>query len=335
MTPDRPPPDHDGHGNGPAPEPGAVTHLDIKMSYACNNCCIHCVIADQRDEAIRRKGRDWRGTAEMAREIQDAARRGIRVVTFTGGEPTLRKDLPELVRAARALGLRVGLQTNGRLLSIPAVRDRLAGLEVRFVVAVHGASAEVHDAVTRAPGSFLQTREAVRGLLEAGERVTLKTVISRRNLDDLSDIARDFADLGVRRFNWTFPHALGNARREFEAVVPRYRDAVPRVLEVLDLLERRGCEAVTEAIPLCLLGSRARQASEWHYRTHVRSEVHQLDQAPRDWSRDRTVEGKVHPPACSPCSWKGDCEGVWREYFEAFGDQELAAVPFDDPPGIR
>lgn len=335
MNPDRPAPDQDAACGVPSANRDGVTHLDVKMSYACNNCCIHCVIADQRDEAIRRKGRDWRGTAEMAREIRDAARRGIGVVTFTGGEPTLRKDLPELVRAARALGLRVGLQTNGRLLSIPEVRDRLAGLDVRFVVAVHGSAPEVHDAVTRAPGSFLQTREAIRGLLRAGERVTLKTVISRRNLDDLGNIARDFADLGVRRFNWTFPHALGNARREFEAVVPRYRDAVPRVLRVLDLLEDRGCEAVTEAIPLCLLGPRAPQASEWHYRRHVRSEVHQLDQDPRDWSRDRAVEGKVHPPACDRCSLRGECEGAWREYFEAFGDGELAPVPFDEVPRIR
>jgi len=327
LTPGRTPPDPASDG-APPDVRSDVTHLDIKMSYACNNCCIHCVIADQRDAAMQQRGRDWRGTGEMAREIQEAARRGVQVVTFTGGEPTLRKDLPELVRAARALGLRVGLQTNGRLLSIPAVRERLTGLEVRFVVAVHGSTPEVHDAVTRAPGSFQQTRDAIVGLIRAGERVTLKTVLSRRNLDDLAAIAREFAALGVRRFNWTFPHALGNARREFEAVVPRYRDAVPRVMEGLDLLERLGCEAVTEAIPLCLLGPRAGQASEWHYRRHVRSEVHQLDQPPRDWSRDRTVEGKVHPSACAACRLREDCEGVWREYFEAFGDDELVPVLF-------
>jgi hypothetical protein len=52
------------------------------------------------------------------------------------------------------------------------------------------------------------------------------------------------------------------------------------------------------------------------------------DQPPRDWSRDRTVEGKVHPPVCAACRLPEDCEGVWREYFEAFGDDELVPVLF-------
>jgi MoaA/NifB/PqqE/SkfB family radical SAM enzyme len=301
-----------------------IRHVDIKLSYACNNACIHCVVADQRDGAMALRGRDWRSTAEVAAELQDAARKGFTLVTFTGGEPTIRADLHVLIRAARALGLSVGLQTNGRMLSVDAVRQRLLGMEVRFVVAVHGPDAAIHDAVTRAPGSFEQTLAGIRGLLEAGEKVTLKTVLSRTNVPHLPALVERLAGLGVRRFNLTFPHALGNGRRDFEAVVPRFTEAMPFVLEALDIAGRHGCEAVTEAIPPCLLGRHADRTSEAVYRDRFRSEVRQLDQEARDWTRDRTVDGKVHADGCAGCPLAGGCEGAWREYVEAYGGAELA-----------
>lgn len=300
-----------------------IRHVDIKLSYACNNCCVHCVVADQRDGALAHRGRDWRSSSEVAAELVDAAARGFTLVTFTGGEPTMRKDLPALVDAARALGLAVGLQTNGRLLSVASLRERLVGKGLRFVVAVHGPDAAIHDAVTRVPGSFDQVLDGLRALFAAGEKVTIKTVMSRRNVPHLPALADRLSTEGARRFNLTFPHALGNARREFEAVVPRYGEAMPFVHAALDLLESRNCAAVTEAIPPCLLGPRAAQASEATYRTGFRSEVRQLDQDARDWTRDRTVEGKVFPDECAGCTLQPDCEGVWREYVDAYGGAEL------------
>lgn len=301
-------------------------HVDIKLHYACNNRCIHCVIADQRDAAMAKRGRDFRTTAEVVAELVDAARRGFQVVTFTGGEPTLRRDLPDLVRAARDLGLAVGLQTNGRMLAYPDARGRLCGLGVRFVVAVHGPDATVHDAVTASPGAFDQTLAAIRGLVAAGEKVTAKVVMSQVNVPHLPALAALLAEAGVRRMNLTFPHALGLARRGFDSVVPRYRDAMPFVTAALEAFEAAGGQAVTEAIPLCLLGDRPDRASEHHYRASVRSEVRQLDQDPRDWSADRAGEGKAKAPGCATCRLDDRCEGVWREYLEAFGGDELSPV---------
>jgi pyruvate-formate lyase-activating enzyme len=299
-------------------------HLDLKLSYACNNRCIHCVIADQRDAALAKTGKDWRGTAAVARELADAAARGFGVVTFTGGEPTMRRDLASLVAAARSLGLAVGLQTNGRLLSRPEVREPLLGRDVRFVVALHGADAAVHDAVTRAPGSFDQTTAAMRALAEAGEKVTAKVVISRLNLAALPAIPPLLASLGVRRTNLTYPHALGSARRDFAAVVPSFDEVGPPLRAALAAADAAGVDAVTEAIPPCLL-DRPDRASEAGYRG-LATEVRQLDQGPRDWTRDRVGEGKAKSPRCPACALEPECEGVWRETLLAFGDGALCPI---------
>jgi len=298
-------------------------HLDLKLSYACNNNCVHCVIADQRDATLAQGRRDFRTTAEVGRELAEAAARGVTLVTFTGGEPTIRRDLPALVRAAIALGMSVGIQTNGRLLSRPEVRGPLLGHSVRFVVAVHGPDAVIHDRITRAPGAFGQTMDAVRALVAAGEKVSGKVVISRYNAAVLDRIADLLAEAGVARASFTFPHALGNAGRAFDEVVPRYAEVLPSLLAALD---RMGEGGVTEAVPPCLLGRHAGRASEAAWRGTLSSEVRQLDQGPRDWTRDRRTEGKAKAAACAGCALDASCEGVWREYLEAFGGGEMRPV---------
>lgn len=292
-----------------------IRHIDIKLHYACNNNCIHCVIADQRTSVLDKGAKDFRTTAQVAAELRDARARGFDLVTFTGGEPTIRKDLSDLVKAARALGLMVGLQTNGRMLAYPEIRDGLTGLGIRFIIALHGPDAAIHDQVTRAPGSFDQTISGIRALSEKGEKITLKVLISRLNADRLDDLARTGFDAGAREFNFTFPHGLGNAAREHALAIPSFPEIAAGLERTMVFLDASGCEYVTESIPLCLLGGRISRASETIFRTTVSSEVRQLDQPARNWSKDR-IECKTHTEECRGCKLIDQCEGIWTEYFD-------------------
>lgn len=306
-----------------------IRHVDIKLHYACNNNCIHCVIADQRARVLGRGDPDFRTTAQVATELAEARSRGFELVTLTGGEPTIRRDLPDIVRAARALGLLVGLQTNGRMLAYPEVREGLVGQGIRFIIALHGPDAAVHDAVTRTPGSFDQTMAGIKSLAAAGEKITLKILMSRLNGDRLDDLAQTGLAAGAREFNFTFPHGLGNAAREHTLAIPSFAEIIPALTRAMDLLEMAGAIYMTEAVPLCLLGRHRDHASETVFRARVRSEVRQLDQPARDFSRDR-VEGKVHPPECGGCDILHDCEGIWREYFDF--NRESCVVAFKTRP---
>ena len=199
-------------------------------------------------------------------------------------------------------------------------------MEIRFVVAVHGPHGEIHDRVTRVPGSFEQTISAIQALTEAGEKVTGKVVLSYLNYTTQAQILRVLADAGVRRVNFTFPHGLGNAGKDFTGVVPRYSEVMPHLHDALEVARSLDVEMITEAIPLCLLGTAADRASEDLYRRHFLSEVRQLDQGPRDWSSDRVHEGKAKPESCGNCRLNPRCEGVWKEYLEAYGGEELVPV---------
>ena len=133
--------------------------LTIESGLRCNNRCVHCNQPMLRAGGILLEPE----TADLRARIASGRDEGFDGVAFSGGEPTLRRDLPDLIAWARQAGYqRIGITTNGRMLSYRGFSERLveAGL-TGASVSLHGPSAEIHDAVTGIPGSFDQ---AVRGI---------------------------------------------------------------------------------------------------------------------------------------------------------------------------
>lgn len=305
---------------------------DLKVGYACNNRCVHCVIADQRDASSARHGRTERTTREILAELLDARRHGFASLVLTGGEPTLRRDLPLILSAARDLGFSLHLQTNGRRFADPAYAARLAPFGLSYVVALHGESAALHDAITRAPGSFEQTVAGLRNLAALGQRVYVKVVLSRLNAGHATAIVGQASSLGASLVNVAFPHALGEARRAFDEVVPRYADVVPDLLEALHRYAGV-LDLGLEAVPFCLVPGYESHVTDQPFRDAcVPVEHRQLDQdEARDWQAAR-AEMKAKPDTCRACRHDARCQGVWREYLEHFGGAELVPVPPEGAP---
>jgi radical SAM protein with 4Fe4S-binding SPASM domain len=117
--------------------------------------------------------------AEIEGILDELARLGVLIVSFSGGEATLRADLPEILRAARRRAFGIILQTNGY-----AVSDALVGAleEVgvwRVRISVYADVAAEHDEVTRVPGSFERTMATIRRLRRRGLPVTLVVPLTR------------------------------------------------------------------------------------------------------------------------------------------------------------
>ena len=106
--------------------PTAPYRLDLALTYRCNNDCAHCYNVEGRD-LKELSTDDWKRILDKAWEL------GIPHIIFTGGEPTLREDLPELVAHAEKNGQITGLNTNARRLSDPHYVEKLvaAGLGSR------------------------------------------------------------------------------------------------------------------------------------------------------------------------------------------------------------
>jgi AdoMet-dependent heme synthase len=162
-------------------------HFDL--TYRCNERCVHCYL-DHDDHGEMT-------TAEVTGVLDQLAAAGTFFLTFSGGEILLRKDLFDLVAHARELQFDVKLKTNGVLVGQPQAA-RIRELGVRQVqLSVYSHRAEVHDAITKVPGSLVRTLAAIRRLTAEGVRVMIANVLMRQNAADYPGVRALAVELGV------------------------------------------------------------------------------------------------------------------------------------------
>ena len=158
-------------------------------AWHCNQKCLHCYAAGQpMGESRELTTAEWKDVLVRLRTAN------IPQVTFTGGEPTLRSDLVELVDAAQWFVTR--LNTNGRLLT-PQLCRALAEASLDSVqVTLYAADADAHNALVGAPG-FDETVQGIRNAVAAGLIVSVNTPLCSLNRDYAATL-RFAASLGVR-----------------------------------------------------------------------------------------------------------------------------------------
>jgi radical SAM protein with 4Fe4S-binding SPASM domain len=183
---------------------------EIALTYRCQNRCTFCY-ASAPDRGPDVPEMDTAQVKVILDRIMDEAH--CPTVSFTGGEPTLRRDLPELIAYGKAKGMRVNLITNGlRCASADYVNTLAdAGLD-SAQVSLEGPTAEIHDAITQHPGAFARTTQAVHTLRQAGIHTHTNTTIcggNRKHLLDLVDYIAD--ELGSEYFSMNMVIRTGTA----------------------------------------------------------------------------------------------------------------------------
>lgn len=171
--------------------PSLPYRMDLALTYRCNNDCLHCYNdplrkLDELDSAA------WKQILDKLWQI------GIPHVVFTGGEPTLHKDLPELVLYAQQLGMVTGINTNGRRLSDPDFVQKLAeaGLDhVQITLESHDAA--IHDKIVNHAGAWQQTIAGIRNVLASHLYVMTNTTLLRSNTPSLEQTLNFLSELKV------------------------------------------------------------------------------------------------------------------------------------------
>src|ERR1700719_3147667 len=155
---------------------GIPLSVQLDLTYRCNERCVHCYL-DHDDHGEMT-------TAEIKDLLDQMADAGVFYLTLSGGEILMRRDFFEIVEHARARTFCIKLKTNGVLIREKEA-ERLRALGVESVqISVYSHRPEVHDAITKMPGSFRQSIEAVRLLRKQGLRVTMANVLMVQNAAD-------------------------------------------------------------------------------------------------------------------------------------------------------
>jgi AdoMet-dependent heme synthase len=163
-------------------------HFDI--TYRCNERCVHCYL-DHDDHGEMT-------TAEIKRVLDELAEAGTFFLTFSGGEVLMRRDFFELLEYARHLMFNVRIKTNAVMIGEAEAR-RMVELGVdQIQVSIYSHRPEVHDAITKLPGSLRRSVEAIRSLAEQGLRVTIANVLMTANMRDHAGVQALARELGVQ-----------------------------------------------------------------------------------------------------------------------------------------
>ena len=162
----------------------------VDLTYRCNERCVHCYL-DHHDHGELT-------TAEVLDLLDQLADAGVFFLTLSGGEIFMRKDFFEILAHARQLLFAVKLKTNAVMIRRRQAQ-RIAELGVESVqISVYSHLPEVHDEITKVPGSFERTIEGARLLKSFGVKVGFANVLMKHNASDYAQVRALAKSMGIQ-----------------------------------------------------------------------------------------------------------------------------------------
>ena len=291
----------------------------VKVGYACNDHCTFCHTQDVRhiDDT----------EASVHAKIERARVLGHSMVVFSGGEPTIRKEIGAWAAHVARLGMKLGFVTNGRRFAYPEFTEAMLRHELLYVyLSLHGADAKIHNSLVRAD-AFEESFGGVKALHGRVPVLTVNCVVTRsnvRHLRKLVELLVPFPDLTVK-LSMTAPKGGGD--RSFDHVVAPVAEVADAVADALRhgialRGEARGPAFAHDGIPLCLVPGLEHLYDDLRtndFRTM--SEVGEPDFFPVD------DVIKLQPAPCEGCALRGPCPGLFRGYVERFPDEVALLRP--------
>ncbi len=324
-------------------DPGRVKYpviSEIALTYSCQNRCEFCYASSPyRGNRTREMN-----TADVKKVIDKIFREAhVPTISFTGGEPTLRDDLPELVAYASGLGMRTNLITNGIRCSR---REFVAGLKEAGLnsaqVSLEGHCGKIHDSITGLEGSFESTVNGIMNLKDAGIYTHTNSTICRGNRDsliELVDFVRESFQSPYLSMNMVIKTGIA---RDNENINISYGSIGALLDPVIRHCEVSGIKLVWYSpTPYCLfnpvdknLGSKSCACISGLLSVNPRGEILPCSSYNRGvgnllkesfdhiWNSDEALyyrERRYVPPVCRSCEYETLCGGACPLYWENAG----------------
>ena len=163
------------------------------ITRRCNLKCVHCYAHAKNipfDNEL--------STTEGKKLIDDLAEFGVPVILFSGGEPLVRKDLPELADYAVKKGMRAVISTNGTMIT-PQTARTLKDIGLSYVGISLDGMEEINDRFRGVKGAFRSALEGIENCKKAGIKVGLRFTINKSNAGQISEIFELLEEMEIPR----------------------------------------------------------------------------------------------------------------------------------------
>jgi 12,18-didecarboxysiroheme deacetylase len=206
------------------------------ITRRCNLKCIHCY-AQAKDQSF-----DNELTTEEGKNlIDDLSQYKVPVLLLSGGEPTIRKDLPELAAYAIEKGMRAVISTNGTLITQQMARV-LKDIGLSYVGISLDGMEKIHDRFRGVKGAFRSALEGIKNCQDAGIKVGLRFTINKFNVAEIENVFNLLEDMDIPRA--CFYHLVyagrGSKLVEEDLTHDESRKAVDLIMDLTKKLHDKG-----------------------------------------------------------------------------------------------
>ncbi|MFW6014327.1 MAG: radical SAM protein [Candidatus Nanoarchaeia archaeon] len=295
------------------------------MIHLTNECNLNCIFCN------RPPGKTHVSKKEAERKI--ILHKKEKMVAFTGGEPTLRKDLPHLINFAKKNSyVRAEIVSNGMMFYYEAYLKKLinCGLD-KVSVSLNTHKEKVGEKICRRRHVTKIKKRALDNLNKYNVPVLINTVINSYNINHLKELTQTITKQfpNVFMFNFLLVNCYGNALNHPECLIS-LQEAEPHLYELMGYCENNKIQFTVEFVPFCYM-----QGFEKHIQMCT------LESEEIDKLKDYSFKGEYHNvgesvkksreaqrlfikgPQCKRCTKEEICPGVRDHYYKRFGTREL------------
>jgi len=218
---------------------------EFAVNYRCNLNCKFCYAGSQNKD----KELNTKDIEKILEKIRYQAK--VPFVSFTGGEPLLRKDIFELISFAQKIDLKTNLITNGTLINEKIARKlRNSGLE-SAQVSLEGPES-IHDTLTGVKGSFQKTITGIKNLKREGIRVHTNTTLNKVNIPHVFELIDIIKSIGLDKFSMNLVIPCGSADKNKDIWV-KYSEIGKVIKKVKNYSNNKGLKFIWYSpLPFCI-----------------------------------------------------------------------------------
>lgn len=323
-------------------------HYDLKVGFACNNKCKHCVIETNRENLLEQKLKSDFSYGEIVKIINSEDFQTSDSITITGGEPTIRKDFERIIKyLGKKCGSKcINLQTNGRLLGkhLEMIEENVENMF--YVVAIHSINKEVHNEIVgveyTGANSYDETFATLEKMVSLFGKENIKNkmrveiVLSKYNIDSLVDTVKFLGDMGIEKIGISYPHADGffykygvDGVKSFSLSYKRCKGQIYDLYKYLEVTPN--IQVMFEEVPFCMIRDKEDNLltpiDNLKSMTNTASEVNiHLPSSEKMYFNDIWINMHKKSNKCSECALKKDCLGVWFEAIDTFKDEGFTPI---------
>ncbi|MFX1554795.1 MAG: radical SAM protein [Promethearchaeota archaeon] len=182
------------------------------ITYRCNMKCSHCLIDEK-------SGTDEMKLEDIKKILFELKKFHVFIINFSGGEPLVRTDFLDILKATSELNFGIRLSTNGLLIT-EKLLEKFVDLDVFCIQFSLDGIGDTHDNFRGMKNAYNKTIEAIQLAVEKGFYITISTMITSQTINEIPDIINLAVKMGVSslKFNTFMPVGRGKKNKDIFVV---------------------------------------------------------------------------------------------------------------------